>query len=164
VAKKTGKHSATKKAVSKPSKTTARPAAKAAKKPAPKPAVAPAPKLAAAPTPKLAAVPAAKPAAAPAAKSAAAPAAKRAGANAAHPGLPVDERARQLHADIARSKLTHPDPWRYAAKARGWGERAQVIVELITVRGETASALSSLEALVAELDKDRDFQEARRLF
>ena len=76
----------------------------------------------------------------------------------------MDERARQLHADIARSKLTHPDPWRYAAKARGWGERAQVIVELITVRGETASALSSLEALVAELDKDRDFQEARRLF
>jgi hypothetical protein len=140
VAKKTGKHSATKKAVSKPSKTTARPAAKAAKKPAAKPAVAPAPKLAAA------------------------PAAKRAGANAAHPGLPVDERARQLHADIARSKLTHPDPWRYAAKARGWGERAQVIVELITIRGETASALSSLEALVAELDKDRDFQEARRLF
>ena len=140
MAKKTGKHSATKKAVSKPSKTTARPAAKAAKKPAAKPAVAPAPKLAAA------------------------PAAKRAGANAAHPGLPVDERARQLHADIARSKLTHPDPWRYAAKARGWGERAQVIVELITIRGETASALSSLEALVAELDKDRDFQEARRLF
>ena len=140
MAKKTGKHSATKKAVSKPSKTTARPAAKAAKKPAAKPAVAPAPKLAAA------------------------PAAKRAGANAAHPGLPMDERARQLHADIARSKLTHPDPWRYAAKARGWGERAQVIVELITIRGETASALSSLEALVAELDKDRDFQEARRLF
>jgi hypothetical protein len=132
VAKKTGKHSATKKAVSKPSKTTARPAAKAAKKPAAKPA--------------------------------AAPAAKRAGANTAHPGLPMDERARQLHADIARSKLTHPDPWRYAAKARGWGERAQVIVELITIRGETASALSSLEALVAELDKDRDFQEARRLF
>jgi hypothetical protein len=132
VAKKTGKHSATKKAVSKPSKTTAHPAAKAAKKPAAKPA--------------------------------AAPAAKRAGANAAHPGLPMDERARQLHADIARSKLTHPDPWRYAAKARGWGERAQVIVELITIRGETASALSSLEALVAELDKDRDFQEARRLF
>ena len=132
MAKKTGKHSATKKAVSKPSKTTARPAAKAAKKPAAKPA--------------------------------AAPAAKRAGANAAHPGLPMDERARQLHADIARSKLTHPDPWRYAAKARGWGERAQVIVELITIRGETASALSSLEALVAELDKDRDFQEARRLF
>jgi hypothetical protein len=148
VAKKTGKHSATKKAVSKPSKTTARPAAKAAKKPAAKPAVAPAPKLSAAPAPK----------------PAAAPAAKRAGANAAHPGLPMDERARQLHADIARSKLTHPDPWRYAAKARGWGERAQVIVELITIRGETASALSSLEALVAELDKDRDFQEARRLF
>jgi len=37
-------------------------------------------------------------------------------------------------------------------------------VELIAVRGETSSALSSLEALVAELDKDRDFQEARRLF
>ena len=112
---------------------------------------------------KAIARPAAKPAKKPAPKPAAAPAPKRASA-APHAGIPLDERARQLHAEIARSKLTQPDPWRYGSKARGWGERAQVIVELIAVRGETSSELSSLEALVAELDKDRDFQEARRLF
>jgi hypothetical protein len=37
-------------------------------------------------------------------------------------------------------------------------------VELVAVRGETSSAHNSLAALVAELDADRDFQEARRLF
>ena len=79
-------------------------------------------------------------------------------------GLSLGERARQLHEEITRSKLTHPDPWRYADKARGWGERAQVIVEVIAVRGDTASARGTLEALLAEVDRDRDFQEARRLF
>ena len=34
----------------------------------------------------------------------------------------------------------------------------------VAVRGETSSAHNSLAALVAELDADRDFQEARRLF
>ena len=79
-------------------------------------------------------------------------------------GPTLGEQAERLRDEIQRSKLTHPDPWRYAAKARGWGERAQVLVELIAVRGDTSSARGSLEALAAELQRDRDFQEARRLF
>jgi hypothetical protein len=113
---------------------------------------------------KTSARPAAKAAKKPASKPAAAPAPKRAAAAAPQAGLPLGDRARQLHEEITRSKLTHPDPWRYADKARGWGERAQVIVEVIAVRGDTASARGSLEALLAEVDRDRDFQEARRLF
>ena len=37
-------------------------------------------------------------------------------------------------------------------------------MEVIAVRGDTASARGSLEALLAEVEPDRDFQEARRLF
>jgi hypothetical protein len=104
---------------------------------------------------KVASRPAAKPLkAAKAATKPAAPAAR----------LTLGERAEGLRDEIQRSKLTHPDPWRYAPKARGWGERAQVLVELIVARGDTASARGSLEALAAELRGDRDFQEARRLF
>ncbi len=142
MAKKTGKRSVTKKAASRPSKAAPRPTAKAATT--------------------------AKAAMKPAAKAPAAAAPKRAAA-AARPAPPVaeptlGERAERLRDEIQRSKLTHPDPWRYTAKARGWGERAQVLVELIAVRGDTASARGSLEALAAELERDRDFQEARRLF
>jgi hypothetical protein len=150
VAKKTVKRSPTKKAA--PSKAAPRPAAKAVK------------------TAKAATKPAAKaPAAAPkrAAATAAAPP-KRATATArpafAAAGPSLGEHAERLRDEILQSKLSHPDPWRYAAKARGWGERAQVLVELITVRGDTAAARGSLEALAAELQGDRDFQEARRLF
>jgi hypothetical protein len=132
-------------------------AKKTAKRPATKKAVSKPSKKPARPAAKAAKKPAAKPKAAPAPKRAAA-------TTALHAGLPLGDRARQVHEEITRSKLTHPDPWRYAPKARDWGERAQVIVELIAVPSETASALSSLEALVAELESDRDFQEARRLF
>jgi hypothetical protein len=136
VAKKTGNRSATKKTGSSRPKAGVRPSGKAAKKPAAK-AKATASGSRAAAT--------ARPASRPA-------------------GPTLGEHAERLRDEIHRSKLTHPDPWRYAAKARPWGERAQVLVELITVRGETAAARSSLEALVAELEADRDFQEARRLF
>jgi hypothetical protein len=136
VAKKTGKRSATKKAAKRPSKAATRPAAKAAKKTTAK---------AKAPAPGKRAVATARPAPPPA-------------------GPTLGEHAEHLRDEIQRSKLTHPDPWRYAAKARGWGERAQVLVELIAVRGDTPSARSSLQALDAELERDRDFQEARRLF
>jgi hypothetical protein len=142
VAKKTGKRSVTKKAASKPSKAAPRPTAKAAK--TAKAATKPAPKAPAAAPPKRVA------------------AAARPAPPAAEPTL--GERAERLRDEIQRSKLTHPDPWRYTAKARGWGERAQVLVELIAVRGDTASARGSLEALAAELERDHDFQEARRLF
>ena len=90
----------------------------------------------------------------PKAATAAAPP-KRAAATArpasAAAGPSLGEHAERLRDEIQRSKLSHPDPWRYAAKARGWGERAQVLVELIAVRGDTASARGSLEALAAEL-------------
>ncbi len=142
MAKKTGKRSATKKAASRPSKAASRPAAKPAK--AAKAATKTATKATAAARPKRAAA-TARPAP---------PAA----------GPTLGEHAERLRDEIQRSKLTHPDPWRYAAKARGWGERAQVLVELVAVRGDTASARGSFEALAAELQGDRDFQEARRLF
>jgi hypothetical protein len=136
VAKKTAKRSATKKTGSSGPKAGPRTTAKAAKKTTAKTKTAPPAKRAAA---------ASRPMPGPAAAT-------------------LGEHAERLRDEILRSKLTHPDPWRYAAKARPWGERAQVLVELITVRGETAAARSSLEALVAELERDRDFQDARRLF
>jgi hypothetical protein len=146
VAKKTGKRSATKKAASRPAKAASSPAARPTK------------------TAKAATNAATKTAA----KAPAALPPKRAAATArpAPPaaGLTLGEQAERLRDEIQRSKLTHPDPWRYTAKARGWGERAQVLVELIAARGDTASARGSLEALAAELQGDRDFQEARRLF
>ena len=78
-------------------------------------------------------------------------------------GLALGEQAERLRDDILRSKLTHPDPWRYAPKARGWGERVQVLV-VQTAGGETLATRRALETLVAEVLADRDFQEARRLF
>jgi hypothetical protein len=88
--------------------------------------------------------------------------ATRATTPAAVPAL--EERAVRLRDEILRSKLTHPDPWGYASKARAWGERAQTLVDLIVVRGNAAGVLRTLEALDAEVQRDRDFQEARRLF
>jgi outer membrane biosynthesis protein TonB len=79
-------------------------------------------------------------------------------------GAGLHERARRLHEEILRSKLTHPNPWTYAPKARAWGERAQVLVELIVVQGHTPGALRTLETLHAEVERDHDFQQARRLF
>jgi hypothetical protein len=79
-------------------------------------------------------------------------------------GPSIGERAERLRDDILRSKLTHPDPWTYASKARAWGDRAQVLVEQIVVQGHTPAALRTLEILHAEVEGDRDFQEARRLF
>ena len=79
-------------------------------------------------------------------------------------GLSIGERAERLRDDILRSKLTHPDPWSYASKARGWGDRAQVLVEMIVVQGQTSGLLRTLETLHAEVEGDRDFQVARRLF
>jgi hypothetical protein len=80
------------------------------------------------------------------------------------PGPDLGERAERLRDEIQRSKLTHPDPWGYAAKARGWSDRAQGLVQMVFVQGDTASVRAALEALDAELQRDRDFQEARRLF
>jgi len=139
VAKKAAKRAAGKKATKTP-KAAPRPAAKAATK---APVKAPGKALVKAAT---------KPPAAPA---------RPAPASA---GPDLGERAERLRDEIQRSKLTHPDPWSYAAKARAWGERAQNLVQQIAIGGNTASAKSALEALDAEVQRDRDFQEARRLF
>jgi hypothetical protein len=79
-------------------------------------------------------------------------------------GADLGELAERLRDEILRSKLTHPDPWGYAAKARGWSDRAHGLVQLIVVQGDTASVRAAVEALDAELQRDRDFQQARRLF
>ena len=120
--------------------------------------------------PKKASTKAAKQARRPAGTGAKAapPAAKRGSAPARPQTSPhsagLGERAERLREEIIRSKLTHPSPWSYAEKARGWGDRAQVLIELIVVQGHTPAALRTLEELHAEVEGDRDFQEARRLF
>ena len=70
-------------------------------------------------------------------------------------------RAERLYDDIQRSKITHPDPWTYTTKARGWVKRAeQLVVEASAGR----DVRRDLDGLAAEVERDRDFQEAHRLF
>lgn len=76
----------------------------------------------------------------------------------------VLERAETLRDAIQRSKLTAPDPWAYTAKARGWGQRAQALVDRVARDGDTSAARQALDKLSAEVEGDRDFKEARRLF
>jgi hypothetical protein len=136
VAKKGKQRSVTKKAASKPSKGARRPAGQTASKVTTKTK---------APASSRRAVAASRPAAATADTS-------------------LAEHAERLRDQILRSKLTHPDPWSYAAKARAWGDRAETLVVQITAAGDTPAVRRTLEALVAELEGDRDFREARRLF
>ena len=89
---------------------------------------------------------------------------KRAVATARPAGPTLGQQAEHLRDEIQRSKLTHPDPWIYAPKARAWGERAQVLVDLIVVQDDSPAARRALEALDAEIQRDHDFQQARRLF
>ena len=74
------------------------------------------------------------------------------------------ERAERLRDAVLKSKLCHPDPWRYTPKARAWSQRAQQIVELIDTEGDTDAHRRAFEALGAEVEGDPDFREARRLF
>jgi len=122
------------------------------KKPAPKPAA----KRAAGRAPATATK-----AARPAAKAAAPTPARRAAPATASTAL---ERAESLRDAIQRSKLTASDPWAYTAKARGWEQRAQNLVTSIVRQGDTAAARQALDKLGAEVDGDRDFQQARRMF
>ena len=62
-------------------------------------------------------------------------------------GQTLGEQAERLRDEIQRSKLTHPDPWAYAAKARAWGERAQALVEQIAVKGDTPATRHTLKTL-----------------
>ncbi|HEY7116888.1 MAG TPA: hypothetical protein VH475_09895 [Tepidisphaeraceae bacterium] len=77
---------------------------------------------------------------------------------------PLLERAELLRDDLLRSKLTHPNPWSYTAKARAWTERAQALVDEIAVTGQTPTLNDMLAKLDAEVDSDPDFQRARQLF
>lgn len=75
----------------------------------------------------------------------------------------LDEGERIAEA-ITRSKLTAADPWTYTAKARVWQRRVQELMAQIARDGETAALRQKLDALRAEVEGDRDFREARRLF
>jgi hypothetical protein len=119
-------------------------------------------KKAASKSPKAARRPAGKTARKVTASSRQAPATARPAPPSAGPNL--GEQAERLRDEILRSKLTHPNPWSYAPKAHAWGERVLILVEEIDAKGETPAARRSLETLDAELRRDRDFQEARRLF
>ena len=74
------------------------------------------------------------------------------------------ERVRSLREAIERSKLTSPDPWGYTAKARDWLQRTDQVFARIEAGADTAGARKTAEALRAEVEGDRDFQAARRLF
>jgi hypothetical protein len=76
----------------------------------------------------------------------------------------VLERAERLRDDIFKSKMSHPSPWTYTAKARGWGQRAQQIVEDMAAGRGGDAPRRAFDALTAEVEGDRDYQEARRLF
>jgi hypothetical protein len=74
------------------------------------------------------------------------------------------ELAERLRDDVLRSKLTHPDPWTYTAKARTWGEGIQALVEEIAVAGQTPGLHARFATLSTEVEGDPDFQRARQLF
>jgi hypothetical protein len=135
VAKKRAQRSEAKKATKKPS-TKPKPAAKApAAKPAPKPAA-----------------------------RAAAPARPAPAARVTAPSPGLLEQARSLRDTIERSKQTAADPWGYTTKARGWVQRADQVLGRIAASADAAGTSKALETLRAEVEADRDFREARRLF
>jgi hypothetical protein len=72
--------------------------------------------------------------------------------------------AERLRDAILKSKLTHPDPWSYTAKARAWCQHAQQIVEEIATVGDVDEQRRAFERLAAEVERDPDFEEARRRF
>jgi hypothetical protein len=139
--KKSGKTS--KQTVAKKGKTAP---AKSAPKAAPRPAAA-----AAKPAPAAKRPAAASPSPAP--RRPAAPAPRR-GAQAS-----LLERAERLREAIQASSHGNPE---LHVEARGWGDRAQQLVDEIARAGDTPAATHALEALTAEVEGDRDFQEAHR--
>ena len=90
--------------------------------------------------------------------------ARPAAAGARPSGPSALERAQALRDAVQRSKLTASDPWGYAAKARGWAKRALQIVDQLEHGRGSAATQQALDTLAAEVERDRDFQEARRLF
>lgn len=78
--------------------------------------------------------------------------------------ISIVEQAVVLRDTILRSKLTAPDPWAYAAKARQWTGRAQQLVDRAAAGGGSAALRQAIESLRSEVERDQDFQAARRLF
>jgi hypothetical protein len=76
----------------------------------------------------------------------------------------LTERALALRNAIQHSKLTAADPWGYTAKARAWQVRVERLLDRLGTGVETAETRKAVEALAVEVEGDRDFQEARRLF
>jgi hypothetical protein len=110
--------------------------------------------------------PAAKaPAAKPAAKQPSKPAPRAsAPARPAAPAPDLGAQARSLREAIERSKQTALDPWGYTAKARGWLQRTDQVLGRIAASADLAGAGKTLDTLRAEVEGDRDYQAARRLF
>ena len=77
--------------------------------------------------------------------------------------LTLLEQTEHLRNEIHRTKLSHPDPWSYTARARAWGERAQQLVEAIATSGESPDRRRAFKALSAEVQADKDFRLARDL-
>jgi hypothetical protein len=77
---------------------------------------------------------------------------------------PLLLRAERLRDAILKSKLTHPDPWRYTAKARAWSRQAQEIVDRIAIDGDVEAHRLAFQTLVADVESDPDFVEACRRF
>ena len=76
--------------------------------------------------------------------------------------LPLLERGKALRDAIQLSKLTAPDPWSYTGRARTWLGRVERLLDRISAGVETAEMRKAIETLAAEVEGDRDFQEARR--
>ncbi len=72
------------------------------------------------------------------------------------------ERAERFRDAVQQSKLAAADPWTYTAKARGWTRRAQALVDEVARAGATLALGKNLEALIAEVEADHDYQEANR--
>jgi hypothetical protein len=72
------------------------------------------------------------------------------------------ERAERLREDLLRSKLTHPDPWSYTAKARTWAEHAQALVQDIASASETPELHAMVAKLAADVEADPDYQKVRQ--
>ena len=72
------------------------------------------------------------------------------------------EQAKALRDSVQESKLTARDPWGYTAKARTWQERVEQLLDRITANVDAAATRKSVEALRAEIEGDRDYQESQR--
>ena len=72
------------------------------------------------------------------------------------------EQAKALRDSVQQSKLAARDPWSYTAKARAWQERVEQILDRITANVDAAATRKSVETLRAEIEGDRDYQEAQR--